>query len=117
MQLDQVVQQNASASEESASMAEELSGQAVQLSETIAFFKLEDKSHEPAIARQANGAARATNGPSARPVCQRIREAEGDTARGASPKSHKREGLVINLDDEWSGRAGLDPDDANFREF
>jgi methyl-accepting chemotaxis protein len=40
VQLDTVIQQNASASEELASMAEELSGQAVQLTETMAFFKL-----------------------------------------------------------------------------
>jgi methyl-accepting chemotaxis protein len=42
VQLDTVIQQNASASEEMASMAEELSGQALQLSETMSFFKVED---------------------------------------------------------------------------
>jgi methyl-accepting chemotaxis protein len=40
VQLDTVIQQNASASEELASMAEELSGQSVQLTETMAYFKL-----------------------------------------------------------------------------
>jgi methyl-accepting chemotaxis protein len=40
VQLDTVIQQNASASEEMASMAEELSSQAVQLTETMSFFKL-----------------------------------------------------------------------------
>jgi methyl-accepting chemotaxis protein len=40
MQLDNVIQQNASASEELASMAEELSGQSANLSETMSFFKL-----------------------------------------------------------------------------
>ncbi|MBU1002319.1 MAG: methyl-accepting chemotaxis protein [Proteobacteria bacterium] len=39
-QLDQVVQQNASASEEMASTSEELSSQAVQMQETIGFFRL-----------------------------------------------------------------------------
>jgi methyl-accepting chemotaxis protein len=39
VQLDTVIQQNASASEEMASMAEELSSQAVQLTETMSFFK------------------------------------------------------------------------------
>jgi methyl-accepting chemotaxis protein len=38
VQLDTVIQQNASASEEMASMAEELSGQAEQLAHTISFF-------------------------------------------------------------------------------
>ncbi len=40
MQLDKVIQQNASASEELASMSEELSGQAEQLSQTMSFFKV-----------------------------------------------------------------------------
>jgi methyl-accepting chemotaxis protein len=40
VQLDAVIQQNASASEEMASMAEELSGQAAQLSETMSFFRI-----------------------------------------------------------------------------
>jgi methyl-accepting chemotaxis protein len=42
LQLDQVVQRNASASEEMASMSEELSGQAEQLQRTIAFFRIDD---------------------------------------------------------------------------
>lgn len=40
-ELDKVIQQNASASEEVASTAEELSGQAVMLQEAIRFFKLD----------------------------------------------------------------------------
>jgi methyl-accepting chemotaxis protein len=42
MQLDQVVQDNASNSEELASMSEELTGQARQLAETVAFFKTDE---------------------------------------------------------------------------
>ena len=41
MQLDTVVQQNASASEELASMSEELSGQSEQLAAAIEFFKVD----------------------------------------------------------------------------
>ena len=41
IQLDQVVQRNASASEEMASMSEELSGQAEQLQNTVAFFRVD----------------------------------------------------------------------------
>lgn len=44
VQLDNVIQTNASASEEMATMAEELSSQAVQLSETMSFFKLDSRS-------------------------------------------------------------------------
>jgi methyl-accepting chemotaxis protein len=43
-QLDQVIQQNAGASEEMSSTAEELSSQAEQLQNTIAFFKLDNRS-------------------------------------------------------------------------
>jgi methyl-accepting chemotaxis protein len=42
MQLDSVIQSNASASEEMASMAEEFSAQAQQLAATVSFFKLEE---------------------------------------------------------------------------
>ena len=43
VQLDTVIQSNASASEEMASMSEELSGQAQQLAATISFFRLTDE--------------------------------------------------------------------------
>jgi methyl-accepting chemotaxis protein len=39
-QLDNVIQQNAGAAEEMASTSEELAGQAGQLQNTIAFFKI-----------------------------------------------------------------------------
>ncbi len=51
IQLDTVIQQNASASEEMASMAEELSSQAVQLTETMSFFKLEGGAGKTATAK------------------------------------------------------------------
>ena len=41
-QLDQVIQQNASASEEMASTSEELSSQAVQLQQSMSFFRIEE---------------------------------------------------------------------------
>jgi len=45
-QLDQVIQQNASASEELASTAEELSSQADQLQQSIAFFKVDTSARQ-----------------------------------------------------------------------
>lgn len=54
-QLDNVIQQNAAASEELASMAEELSSQAMQLADTIAFFKLDDGPAPSAEASSAQG--------------------------------------------------------------
>ncbi|KPA16666.1 methyl-accepting chemotaxis protein [Candidatus Magnetomorum sp. HK-1] len=44
-QLDNVIQQNASASEEMSSTSEELASQAIQLQDTISFFKLSDTDH------------------------------------------------------------------------
>ena len=105
-------------------MAEELSGQAVQLSETISFFKLGNESTGPEISRQPGepaqarkggtsgnasaGIARAKVAPSAKPKAMPL---------GAAPKAHTREGIVLNLDDEVAGRVGSDPEDANFKEF
>jgi methyl-accepting chemotaxis protein len=54
-QLDSVVQQNAAASEELASSSEEFSGQAAQLRELVAFFKL-----NVGIAEAASQAAKGT---------------------------------------------------------
>lgn len=50
-QLDAVIQQNASASEELASMAGELSGQARLLEETVSFFKLDADAPRPGAER------------------------------------------------------------------
>ncbi len=52
-QLNQVVQQNASAAEEMSSTSEELSSQALQLQETIAFFKIDDTGVSKAVQAQA----------------------------------------------------------------
>ena len=41
MQLDQIIQQNASAAEESASMAEELASQAEQMQASMEYFKID----------------------------------------------------------------------------
>ncbi|HET7839407.1 MAG TPA: methyl-accepting chemotaxis protein, partial [Rectinemataceae bacterium] len=46
-QLDSVIQQNSASSEELASSAEELSGQAVALQDTMAFFKLGGEGEAP----------------------------------------------------------------------
>ncbi len=48
LQFDQVIQQNASASEELASMAEELSARSDQMREIIGFFRIGSEGSEPA---------------------------------------------------------------------
>jgi len=58
-QLDQVIQQNASASEEMASTSEELSSQAVQLQQSMSFFRIEGHA-APRAALPAAPASKAT---------------------------------------------------------
>ncbi|PTM39665.1 methyl-accepting chemotaxis protein [Bosea sp. 124] len=48
-QLDKVTQQNAAASEQVSATSEELAAQAEQLQSTIAFFRLDDHGHAPAV--------------------------------------------------------------------
>jgi methyl-accepting chemotaxis protein len=67
--MDSVVQQNASASEELASTAEELEGQARHLGDTIRFFK------------QADGAARAAS------VLHKEPTPRKDAIKAPSPKA------------------------------
>ncbi len=66
VQLDTVIQQNASASEEMASMAEELSSQAVQLTETMSFFKMEGTLAASAVSKRNSHVARAAGSQSER---------------------------------------------------
>ena len=68
-QLNQITQQNASASEELAATAEEMSGQAEQLQQTMGFFKVDtsaiDNQHR-AVTRKSP--ATASERPTAQPV-------------------------------------------------
>jgi methyl-accepting chemotaxis protein len=88
VQLDTVIQQNASASEEMAAMSEELSGQAQQLSTAISFFKLAEtgeafaKIDAPRIAQTAR--PRSTQAPKA-PIQPVHREIATPKATAISP--------------------------------
>lgn len=80
IQLDQVIQQNASASEELASMAEELNSQTEQLAQSVAFFKL----------------ARAEVGgyPSVEPPKKAPRKTEVSEAKGQKTTQKRKTALV-----------------------
>jgi methyl-accepting chemotaxis protein len=52
-QLNQVIQQNAGGAEEMSATAEELSSQAMQLQDTISFFKVEEQEKEAPVIRRA----------------------------------------------------------------
>jgi len=98
-QLDQVVQQNASASEEMASTSEELSSQAVQLQQTIGFFRLDS-------------ARRATQ---AKPKARTVVAAHAAPPRklaAASAAAPKAAAAGISLD-----MRGEDADDKDFERF
>lgn len=90
LQLDEVIQQNASASEELASMAEELSGQARSMSDTVAFFKLKDAADGVSV----------EDGPPPRAAAQRaiprpaIREGRSLPMAAESKPEAKRPGSV-----------------------
>jgi methyl-accepting chemotaxis protein len=102
-QLDQVVQQNASASEEMASTSEELSSQAVQLQQTISFFRLEGGAR-----RQTRPAAKA------KPAAHTVVTAHAApprklAAHTAAPKPGAGGGPGISLD--------MDGEDGNDKDF
>jgi methyl-accepting chemotaxis protein len=123
MQLDNVIQQNASASEEMASMAEELSGQSEALSQTIAFFKVRGSDLHAAqgtnAAIRAGAAAthqvhiaHAGGTPAAAP--KRLEHADARPASDAKPSSEARPSTGIAVKHvEGEGQAS----DKDFEEF
>jgi methyl-accepting chemotaxis protein len=109
LQLDQVVQDNASNSEELASMSEELSGQARQLSETVSFFKTSEEAHasRPAIKAPAAKAS----APKAPPAADEAAEKRGRHIEGAVSRT-----TAIALP-KAAPKAGAVSSDADFEEF
>jgi methyl-accepting chemotaxis protein len=79
MQLDQVIQQNASASEEMASTAEELLGQAEQLQDAVAYFKVGE-----ATWRKKRQSAAAAHRPAEHPIQPRLESPPASAAGGVN---------------------------------
>jgi methyl-accepting chemotaxis protein len=95
-QLNQVVQQNASAAEEMSSTSEELSSQAVQLQETISFFKIDNEGRSKAasigkVARSGHVA----NKPHAAKVHIEVPKA----IKGKEASEGRNAGVLIDLSD------------------
>jgi len=107
IQLDHVIQQNASASEEMASTAEELSSQAQQMQEAVGFFKVEAGALRSGSADFASGATAIAGSASvnAAPTLQRFGAATGHPS---SAKVHQ-----VDLD----MRGGKDDIDKEFESF
>lgn len=94
VQLDQVTQQNASASEEMAGMAEELTGQAEQLQEAIRFFRFQEVHQRGEEQRKLSAVAGQKSG--AGPAKSRgIRVAPGSATDGAN--GEREEGVHLDL--------------------
>ncbi len=99
-QLEDVVQQNVSASVELASTAASLASQATSLEQLVGFFHLGDDGRHaslPAPRSQAPAPARAGAGRPARPPAPagRLAPTEAERRTGAGPG-----GIVVNLDDD-----------------
>ncbi len=108
MQLDQVVQQNASVSEESASMSEELASQADMMKNTIAFFKISNKSEQTVHVKHLS-----KNVQHVQPVSEKPKQ---DIVPGGT--SHKAlDGITVNLDDEERQNRKVDEQDSEFTEY
>ena len=98
-QLNQVVQQNASAAEEMSSTSEELSSQAVQLQETISFFKVESQGTN----RAAKLAGRAKIGHvQPKPLIAKVHHEAPLALRDMHAGEQRRRGAIIDLQDRES---------------
>ncbi|MDH4101673.1 MAG: hypothetical protein OEV28_14000, partial [Nitrospirota bacterium] len=98
-QLDQVIQQNAGAAEELSSTSEELASQAVQLQNSIDFFKV------------THGGGRQSSGGAVR-TTKNIARSEGRHDTGNAPRELKKRGATIEL-----GQAGADTKDTEFEKY
>ncbi|MEH3038698.1 MAG: methyl-accepting chemotaxis protein [Sphingomonas paucimobilis] len=99
-QLDTVTQQNASASEQITSTSEELAGQANELQQSIAFFRVEHAhgSRKPATTRKPAARAKAAPAPRAKP-------------NSVADQQARARGFALDLT-----QGGPDSDDAAFGE-
>ena len=100
-QLNQVVQQNASAIEEMSSTSEELSSQAVQLQETIQFFKInESESGKQASFKQTQHVKLSSNK-------SILKHPETPKVSASAPRNA---GVLIDLSDEQAKSDARDED-------
>jgi methyl-accepting chemotaxis protein len=107
--LDQVIQQNAAAAEETSSTANELASQSEQLQEVITFFKI-DTSSRVRVAPTATRAPR--NSPPKTTLARSAQTPKRELAGpAAAMKSKGRSENGVSL------RLGDDTDDASFEAF
>jgi methyl-accepting chemotaxis protein len=119
-QLDKVIQQNAGASEQMSATSEELAAQAEQLQSSIAFFRIDDSTHEapakaaPRAAAPAASKLPAMSSPSIAP--RPIKVASATPAKRAAPAKRavngRGNGVALDL-----GHGGADAHDAEFERY
>ncbi len=97
-QLDQVIQQNASGSEEMSSTSEELAGQAAQLQEMIAFFRV-DSSAASVLSKSAARAPHSAAGPKAAKP-QAAKKVAKESVVAAKEAAAHAAGAKIHLKDD-----------------
>ena len=113
--MDQVIQQNAGASEEMASTAEELASQAEQLQSAIAFFKVDERGATKVTAAkpaQAQPAVKAMRKPAGKLKVQHVTHAPAGNDNGhatVTKAAVNAEGFGLDL--------GGDKLDSEFEKF
>ena len=95
-QLNEVVQQNASAAEELSSTSEELSSQAVQLQESISFFKVDN--HSVHKASTVAGTTKISHLPP-KPQAGKVHHNVPPVIKGRDNGEAKKAGAIIDLHD------------------
>jgi len=105
--MDQVVQQNASSSEELAATAEELAAQATKLVEAIEFFKTEEARSDGRAARRKSEAQSAQPPEKLGITVKREARALAAPAKGAAPREAKPTAIA----------PARDAGDSEFEEF
>jgi methyl-accepting chemotaxis protein len=114
-ELDRVIQQNASASEQMSATAGELSNQAQHLQVAIGFFKVSHESHvaRPA-APPANQGMPSRRPPRARPQARANGAARGQRAGQQRSNGRAKPGVTLHLTDSTNG---ADPQDEAFERY
>ncbi len=113
-QLDQVIQQNASSSEELASMSEELTGQTVSMKDALDFFRI------TAIGRDQNGAQPPNAAPKAAPKAAPTAAPTASTVAPSPRKSAEKPPVARSRSGAPTTAIAInkaDATDADFEEF
>jgi len=112
-QLDQVTQQNASASEQMTATSEELSGQAEELQASIAFFRTDaTRAGKSVSMTPVRAAAPRPAGKRPTPVKSAAKAAAARKGAGVAAQQARAKGFALDLT-----HGGPDAEDADFKAY